>query len=83
MSESVTIKPDKKVEIQGNSVEIKPDGEVKLKGRTLSLAPAQSVSVSAQQVKAEGTMVEITSKASGKMEAKGIMEIKGGMVKIN
>jgi uncharacterized protein involved in type VI secretion and phage assembly len=74
-----------------SSIELKPDGTITIKGTKIVLNAVNDVEINGMNVKAvaktsaaiEGAMVEIKGKATGTFNGGGMLELKGGMVKIN
>lgn len=96
--ESVTISPDKAVSVEGEKIGLSPSGNVTISGKKTELSPSQEVAISggkvtvkpsqslemkAVQTKIEGTTLDMKGSASAKLEAGGMLEIKGAMVKLN
>lgn len=82
-AQTMTLKPDRKLVMKGKDIEASPDQGFKLGGMQADIAPSQTMKVNAMQLKMEGTTVGLSAKASLKLEASGITEVKGGMVKVN
>lgn len=96
--EAVTVEPDKDVTVKGKNIELNPSGNITLKGKKTELSPSQEVAVSGNkaslkpaqsleiksvQTKIEGTTLELKGSASAKVEAGGMLQVKGAMVKLN
>lgn len=81
--QTMTLKPDKNLELKGQNVEASPDQGFKVGGMKAEINPSQQLSAKAQQTKIEGTTLALSAQASLKLEANGITEVKGAMVKLN
>lgn len=81
--QTMTLKPDKKLELKGQNVEISPDQGFKVGGAKAEINPSRQLSAKAAQLKLEGSTVALSAQASLKIEASGITEVKGAMVKLN
>lgn len=68
---------------KGQNVEISPTQGLTVAGMKAEIAPTQELSLSALQLKMEGTTAALSGKASVKLEASGMMEVKGAMLKLN
>lgn len=88
---SISVEPEDGVSVLGKSVEISPKQAVTIEGKSISLSPKQSVEITpnqgitlkSQQIKVDGTSVEVKAKLSGVVEAGGMLEVKGTMLKLN
>ncbi len=96
--ESVEVAPDKGVTVKGEKIELSPSGtvtvegkkteissqnEVAVSGAKVTLKPSQTLELGAVKTKIEGTSLELKGTAGAKLEAGGLIEIKGAMVKLN
>lgn len=81
--QGMTLQPDQKMVIKGQNVELSPDQGLKVSGMKAEIAPTQQMNLKTAQMKIEGTTVALSAQASGKLEASGIMEVKGAMLKLN
>lgn len=81
--QAMTLKTDQGMTLEARNIELSPDQGLKAGGMTAEIAPSQQVELKTMQLKLEGTSVELSAKAKGKLEAGGIMEIKGAMLKLN
>lgn len=90
-SDALNVKSEKAMELEagqkltlkGQNVDISPSQNLKVEGMKAELAPTQEIGLSAMQLKMEGTAVTLSGKASVKLEASGMMEVKGAMLKLN
>lgn len=80
--ENVTLKPKQKLQIKGNQTEIASSQSIVLKAAKLE-ADGTTAVWKGQQVKIEGTAVELNAQAIGKVSASGVLELKGAMIKLN
>lgn len=77
------------VEVKANKISIDAKQELKLSGQQTSLEgktmklDAKQLELKGTQWKAEGTNLEIKAGAVGKLEADGMLQVKGAMVKLN
>lgn len=82
----LTLKAEKTLELVCGSAKISLDGsknKVSASAGSVSLQGNQALELSGQSLKAEGTTTEIKAKGTMKVEASGITEIKGAMLKLN
>lgn len=80
---TMTLKPEENLELKGRNVEVSPDQGFQVKGMKAEITPSQQLGLKAQQTKIEGAAVALSAQASMKIEASGITEVKGAMVKLN
>lgn len=81
--QTMTLKPDQKLVLKGQNIEISPEQGFKLGGMKADIGAVQQINLKTQQLKMEGTAVEVLANASLKLRSDGITEIKGAMVKLN
>lgn len=82
-SQGMTLKPDQKLVLKGQNIEASPDQGFKLGGMKADIGPSQQMNLKTMQLKLEGTTVEVSAQASLKLEASGIAQVKGAMLKLN
>lgn len=80
---TMTLKPEQKLVMKGKDIEVSPDQGFKLGGMKADLGPSREMKLNTMQLTMEGTTVGLSAKASLKLEASGITEVKGGMIKLN
>lgn len=84
----ITISAKKSISFQANKggASLELDGQGKkaiLKAGTIELKADQAFQLKTQNLKAEGSMVELKGSGSFKVQSSGILELKGSMTKIN
>lgn len=82
-SKSVIVNPENDITLKGKSISMSPQNSVTLEGNTVEVKPSQKASVSSMQVGIEGTKLEVKGKGNAKVEAQGILEVKGALLKLN
>ena len=82
-SKSVIVNPENDIKLKGKSISMSPQNSVTLEGNTVEVKPSQKASVSSMQVGIEGTKLEVKGKGNAKVEAQGILEVKGALLKLN
>ena len=81
----ITLSADKKLSFQAGGTEIlMMDGnQAALKAGTVKIEAEQSLSVKGQSSKIEGVSMEMKASGTMKVEASGVAQIKGSMLKLN
>jgi hypothetical protein len=80
-----------KIACGSNSIEITKAGDIEIKGQNIKLTAKQNVEISGMQVTVKGTAKtslqapDLEAKADGMatVQAGGVLQLKGGVVKIN
>lgn len=81
-AKNIVLTPQQKFSAAGKQAEIKPSQGILLKAAKLE-GECTQLSLKGQQTSVEGTTLELKAKASGKLTASGILEVKGSMLKLN
>lgn len=97
-TENVSVKPTQNISLAGSAVEINPSGDITLKGSGVKaepsgnvelngtqakITPSASVTVDSGKVEVSGKTLELKANVSGKLEASGMLQVKGQMLKLN
>lgn len=80
---AVEIKPSGDITLKGNGVTVEPSKSVEIKGQQAEIKPSASLTISSGKLEASGKTMELKAGVSGKLEASGILEVKGKMLKLN
>lgn len=80
---AMTLKPAKDLTLKGQAISLEPDDKTEIKGRSVAVKPGQGYELKTSQVKLEGMTLELKASASGKLEATGMLQVKGQMLKLN
>lgn len=79
----VEIKPSGDITLKGSGVTAEPSGTVEIKGQQAEIKPSASLTLSSGKLEASGKTMELKAGLSGKLEATGMLEVKGQMLKLN
>lgn len=82
----ISVTAEKKLELASKETKILLDGasgKIELSASKLCVNGKQTTEIQGQSLKLEGTSVEMKSKGTLKVEASGVAQLKGAMVKIN
>lgn len=82
----ISVSAEKKLELASKETKILLDGasgKIELSASKLCVNGKQTTEIQGQSLKLEGTSVEMKAKGTLKVEASGIAQLKGAMVKIN
>lgn len=82
----ITVTAEKAISFKAGDTTLELDGQGKkatLKAGTISLEAQQALQMKGQNLKAQGTAVELKGDASFKVQSSAILELKGSMTKIN
>lgn len=71
------------VKINGQKIELKAEKGLAVSGASVTLRPSQTLELGADKTKVEGMTLELKGTASAKLEANGLLEVKGNIVKLN
>lgn len=71
------------VKINGQKIELKAEKGLTVSGASVTLRPSQTLELGADKTKVEGMTLELKGTASAKLEANGLLEVKGNIVKLN
>lgn len=85
-NKQVSVKGEKKLELECGGLKVLLDGSTKkleISADQISVNGKQSLELTSQSLKAEGSMTELKAKGTMKIEASGIAQIKGAMLKLN
>lgn len=82
----VSVKGEKKLELECGGLQILLDGNTKkleISADQIAINGKQSLELTSQSLKAEGSMTELKAKGTMKIEASGVAQVKGAMLKLN
>lgn len=82
----VSVKGEKKLELECGGLRILLDGNAKkleISADQIAINGKQSLELTGQSLKAEGSMTELKAKGTMKIEASGVAQVKGAMLKLN
>lgn len=85
-NKQVSLESEKKLMLACGNAKITLDGssgKIEITGNQLKADGSQSLELSSQSLKMEGAMTELKAKGTMKIEASGIAQIKGAMLKLN
>lgn len=84
--EMLSIKAGKKIELISGNAKLILDGssnKAELSASQITAEAKQSLQITGQNLKLEGTVTEIKGKSTMKLESSGIAEVKGSLLKLN
>ena len=81
--EEVTLKSGKALTMKGKTISLAPEDTAEIAGKNVEVKPTQGYELKTKTFKVNGTSLEMKASASGKLEAGGMMSIKGKMLKLN
>jgi uncharacterized protein involved in type VI secretion and phage assembly len=82
----IAVTAEKTISFKAGDTTLELDGQGKkatLKAGTISLEAEQALQMKGQNLKAQGTLVELKGDASFKVQSSAMLELKGAMTKIN
>lgn len=81
----ITMSADKKISMKagGKEIFVTDGNQAAIKAGTVKIEAQQSLNIKGQSSKVEGASVEVKANGTLKMEASGITQVKGSMLKLN
>ena len=85
-SQEITLESQKKITLQAGGSKLILDGsanKISAESNCIEMEGKQAMSLKSQSLKAEGSVMELKANSTLKAQTSGILELKGGMAKIN